>query len=98
MYLPVKKDIFLKKSKIFISKIINLHLKNLNSKYIILDQSINILNYQNVFSYFDDVRIIIVRRDPRGIFNSMKTRQSAAVPGYNLKIFCKWCDSIMKSI
>ena len=26
----------------------------------------------------------------------MKTRQSAAVPGYNLKIFCKWYDLFMK--
>ena len=96
MYLPVKEDVFFKKSKIFLNKLIKLHLKNTKSNKIILDQSVNILNYQNIFSFFDDVKIIIVTRDPRGIFNSMKTRQSAAVPGYDLKIFCKWYDEVMK--
>ena len=96
MYLPVKEDIFFKKSKIFLKKFIKTHLKNSKSNNIILDQSVNILNYQNIFSFFDDVKIIIVTRDPRGVFNSMKTRQSAAVPGHDLKTFCKWYEAVMK--
>ena len=96
MYLPVDEDIFFKKSKLYLAKIIKSHLKNLNSKCVVLDQSVNILNYQNIFSYFDNVKIIIVTRDPRGIFNSMKTRHSAAAPGHDLKIFCKWYEFLMK--
>ena len=77
-------------------KIIKLHLGNLKSNSIILDQSINLLNYQNIFSYFEDVKVVIITRDPRGVFNSMKTRQSAAVPGYDIKKFCKWYEFVMK--
>ena len=95
MYLPVEESVFFKQTKKYLNNLIKLHLKNKNSKYVILDQSVNILNYRDIFSFFDDVKVIIVTRDPRGIYNSMKSRQSAAVPGHDLKIFCKWYESIM---
>ena len=49
-----------------------------------------------VSKYFDNFKIIIVTRDPRSVYYSMKFRGSYAYPGYNLKKFVKWYDEIFK--
>jgi len=95
MYLPVKREVFLKQSKKYLKKIIQCQLQNKKSNYIVLDQSLNMWNFTDIFSYFDDVKIILVTRDPRSIFNSMKNRHAKAYPGYNLKIWTKWYEQIM---
>jgi hypothetical protein len=95
MYLPVKKEIFLKHSKNYLRKIIELHSQNKKINHIVLDQSLNMWNFKEIFSYFDDVKIILVTRDPRSIFNSMKNRSAKAYPGYDLKIWTKWYELIM---
>ncbi len=97
MYLPVKENIFFNKTKLYLKKIIKNQLRNKKTNFIVLDQSLNMWNFANIFSYFDDVKVILVTRDPRGIYNSMKTRQSAAYPGYNLKVWTKWYDQVMKN-
>ena len=95
MYLPAKKEIFLKQSKNYLRKIIQCHSQNKKINHIVLDQSLNMWNFTEIFSYFDDVKIILVTRDPRSIFNSMKNRDAKAYPGYNLKIWTKWYEQIM---
>ena len=40
----------------------------------------------NYFHISMMLRFILVTRDPRGIYNSMKTRHSRAYPGDDLKI------------
>lgn len=95
MYLPVKENIFIKETKKFISKIIKYQLKNSNTDYIIFDQAFSIFNFINVFSYFDNAKVILVTRDPRGIYNSMKTRKSGAYP-QTLKVWTEWFSQIMK--
>ena len=96
MYLPVKEDIFFEQSKIYLNKIIRYQLENKKLDNIVLDQALNMLNFNNIFSYFDNVKVILVTRDPRGIYNSMKTRKSSAYPNYNLKIWSEWYDQIMQ--
>jgi len=96
MYLPVEERLFLKQSKKYLNRIIKSQFKNRKINKIILDQTLNIWNFADIFSYFEDVKVILVTRDPRGIYNSMKNRQSAAYPGYSLKIWVKWYNQIMK--
>ena len=96
MYMPVKENDFKKETKKYLSKLVNLHLENKSSKYIILDQAVNIWNYAELFSYFDDVKVILVTRDPRGIYNSMKTRHSRAYPGDDLKNWTKWYQTLIE--
>ena len=95
MYLPVKEDIFLKESKKFISKIVKSQLKHKKLNYVVLDQSFSMYNFINIFSYFDNVKVILVTRDPRGIYNSMKSRKSGAYP-HNLKVWTEWYSQIIK--
>ena len=96
MYIPVDEKIFIKQSKIYINKIIKCHLKNKKIDHIVLDQALNMLNFTDIFSYFENAKVIIVTRDPRGIWNSMKSRGSLAYPHYNLKVWTAWYAQIMK--
>ena len=96
MYLPVKEDVFLKQSKIYLNKIIKIQSANKKLNYLVLDQALNMLNFTEIFSYFDDVKIILVTRDPRGIYNSMKTRKSAAYPDDSLKVWTEWYGQTMQ--
>ena len=48
------------------------------------------------FTTFERVQyreIIVVTRDPKAIYWSMKRRQSLAYPGHNIKLFVKWYKS-----
>ena len=96
MYLPEKKNIFFKQSSIYLEKIIKHQLKNKKSDYVVLDQALNMFNFFEIFSYFKDVKVILVTRDPRGIYNSMKTRRSSAYPHFNLRVWTKWYEQIMQ--
>ena len=96
MYLPVDEKIFFKQSINYLNKIVKSQLKNEKINYIVLDQALNMLNFVDTFSYFKNVKVIIVTRDPRGIWNSMKSRGSLAYPHYNLKVWASWFDQIMK--
>lgn len=94
MVVPVKKKIFIKETKKYLKELIKIHIKK-NTK-IILDQSASVLNYNEIFEFFDDLKIIIVTRDPRSVFYSMKSRFSNAFPGHDIKKFVIWYDYIMK--
>ena len=85
-----------KKSKIYLNKIIRHQLQNKKLDNIVLDQALNMLNFIDIFSYFDNVKVILVTRDPRGVYNSMKTRQSLAYPNYDLKLWTEWYNQIMQ--
>lgn len=94
MILPVDEKIFLREAKKYLKKIIQSNLKK--KQKIILDQPISIWNYHKIFKFFDDVKLIIVTRDPRSIFYSMKSRSSKAYPGADIKKFVIWYDYIIK--
>ena len=85
---------FIIETKIFLKKLIKTH--TIKNNKIILDQSISIWNLDEIFKYFEDIKIILVTRDPRSIFYSMKSRSSNSYPGHNIKKFVTWYTFIMK--
>ena len=91
--MPVNEKKFIKESRLFIKKII---LNNLNKKTIhknqniVLNQASNIFDPINSSQYFYNRKVIIVTRDPRDIFSSMKTRKSKGPPSYDVHLFLKW--------
>jgi len=91
--IPVDKKHFLKESKILIKKIIKNNLENdyvLTNQHIILNQASNIFNPFLSSQYFENNKIIIVTRDPRDIYSSMKNRKSKGSPSYDALLFTKW--------
>ena len=95
MRIPVEKKIFLKNTKIFLNKI--LYILSEKKKNYVIDQGGNFWDPIKSTQYFDRRKIILVTRDPRSIFSSMKTRKSLAYPGHNIRIFCEWYKNIMKN-
>ena len=88
MKIPVKEKIFFLETKKYLNKIFNFNKKNIKNKKLILDQATNFWNPLIVNKFFENPKIIVVTRDPRSIFYSMKSRQSFAYPGYDIKTFC----------
>jgi hypothetical protein len=91
--IPVSEKIFLKESKLFIKQIIlrNLGKKKVNNKQnIVLNQASNLFDPIYSSQYFENSKIIIVTRDPRDIFSSMKMRESKGSPSYDVNLFCNW--------
>ena len=48
--------------------------------------------------YGENTFPILVTRDPKGIYWSMKRRNSLSYPGYDLKIFVQWYKKIMEMV
>ena len=92
MSIPVDKKLFIYETKRYLKKIC---LINKTNKNVVLDQATNFWNPDIAFKYFDNLKIVLVTRDPRSIFYSMKSRASNAYPGYDIKKFVKWYQEIM---
>ena len=99
--IPAKKEVFINESIKYIEKII---LYNLNKKKIslnsnvVLNQAANIFNPIRSSQYFKNRKIIIVTRDPRDMFSSMKKRKSKGPPSYDVQLFIKWYKKCFDNI
>ncbi len=89
--LPVDEKKFLFEAKEYLKKIIlnNLEEKKIK-KNIVLNQAANLFDPINSSQYFENKKIIVVMRDPRDIFSSMKHRKSKGTPHRNVNTFIKW--------
>ena len=99
--IPVKKEIFINESIKYIEKIIlyNLNKKKISSNSnVVLNQAANIFNPIRSSQYFKNRKIIIVTRDPRDMFSSMKKRKSKGTPSYDVKLFIKWYKKCFDNI
>lgn len=96
MRLPKNEKKFIFETNKYLLDLFKFNIKSINKKNIILDQATNFWKPGIIFKYFDNAKIILVTRDPRSIFYSMKSRGSFAYPGYDIKIFVKWYRLIMQ--
>lgn len=96
MYFPSAEKIFWQNTKKYLYKVFKIQMKNNFSNKIILDQSFNMFNFIDAFKYFDNLKIILITRDPRSIFNSMRNNQSKAYPNQDIALWVKWYDQIIK--
>ena len=97
--IPKDENLFINHSKVLLDKILlnNIHSKK-TKKNKLIDQAVNILHPLESSIFYGNRKIIIVIRDPKSVFASMKRRKSFGFPGYDLKIFIKWYKWIMKKI
>ena len=99
MITPVSEKKFLKYTQDYIFDIFKLT-KNFNSrKSIVIEHGGNFWKpISSTIFYGNKRKIIIVSRDPKAIYSSMKNRNSLAYPGNDIKIFVSWYKSIMLKI
>ncbi len=84
--LPISEKNFISETKNYLLKVTS----GKKNKNILLNQSINALNIDEHQKFFKNCKVIVVTRDPRSIFSSMKSRNSFAFPGKDVNIFIDW--------
>lgn len=99
MIIPCKEKLFLKYTKEFLFNIFK-SCQNFNLKQnIVIEQGGNFLSPIDSTKYYGENRkVILVTRDPKAIFWSMKRRNSLSYPGYDVKKFVIWYREISKKI
>lgn len=72
-----EREVFIKKTKKYVNEIVNaISLKNNGVKNIILDQAIPLPKPLKAMNYFENVKMIIVDRDPRDIYIDLINRKA----------------------
>ncbi len=95
MTIPVNEKKFVARSIKLINNIIKILYPNPKGyKNIIFNQSANYWNIEETTKFFDKKKIIIVDRDPRSIFWSMKRTEAFSYPGHDVKTFIEWYKEI----
>ena len=99
MIIPVEEKKFLNYTKNYIFQIFKIGKKFNSKKNFVVEQGGNFWRpISSTIFYGNKRKIIVVLRDPRAIFSSMKRRNSLSYPGNDIKIFVKWYKSIMSKI
>ena len=93
MKLPIDEKNFLIETRKLIMKLCEANISSKN-KNTILDQAASFWHPEDYFKYFDDLKIVIINRDPRSIFYSMLSRNSKSYPSSNVSDFVKWYKNI----
>lgn len=97
MTLPVEKKSFLKLCNRFINNLIKiLHPDSKKFKNIIINQGGSLWNIIESTKFYDNSKIIIVNRDPRSIYWSMKRTQAFSYPSNSVDKFIVWYKSIQE--
>ena len=99
MIIPVSEKKFLKYTEKYILEIFKLS-KGFNpKKNIVLEQAGNFWSPITSTLFFGKKKkVIIVFRDPKAIFSSMRNRNSLSYPGNDIKIFVRWYKAIMSKV
>ena len=96
--IPKKEKIFLFEAKKYIKRILEYYCnKKIKNQNIVLNNAADVSDPIISSQYFENRKIIIVTRDPRDIFTSMKLRESRATPWYNVNSFIKWYKLLFDS-
>lgn len=96
MFLPKDEKIFLHESQKLLKKIIFGNISFSSKKNIVIEQAALFWNPIESTKFYGNRKVIIVTRDPRGIYWSMKRRKSLAYPYQNVDTFIKWYKNIFQ--
>ena len=97
MVLPVDEKVFVKEAIKFIDKILYSSTKN-KKRHIVIDQGANFWKPESSTKFYSNKKIILITRDPRSVFASMKSRKSLSYPGHNINTFIDWYKSITSKV
>ena len=99
MITPCDEKSFIEYSHKFIFDIFK-SLRNFDDKKnIVIEQGGNFINPVSSTKYYGESRkVIVVLRNPKAIFWSMKRRNSPSYPGHDVSVFVNWYKEIMSKI
>lgn len=86
----ISREEFNKYTKEYIEKVVN-SMNLLQTELIMVDQLLPPSNLHEYLNYFNDIKVVVVERDPRDIFLLEKNEwKGHVVPHTNVQDFCKW--------
>lgn len=92
----IDKETFYEYTKEYVEKVIG-SMNKKHTDFIMIDQLVPPSNIDRYLNYFNDIKVIVVDRDPRDIFLSEKTEwKSGVIPAKDVRDFCKWFEIIRR--
>lgn len=89
-YSVISQEEFLKYTKKYIDRLFN-YINIENKPYVMVDQMVPPTNTKRYTRYFNDVKVIVVDRDPRDIYLSeKKIWKWGVIPYKDVHEFCEW--------
>lgn len=100
MYLSIKPDEFIEKSKLFVKQLIDSLRTKKDATIIVLDQPFSADNPTKSFRFFDSPKAIVVDKDPRDLYLLAKVVLGASgrfIPSDSVEKFCEYYRRIMSN-
>ena len=98
-YCSIDKEFFYKKTKEYTSKLFAVLNPNKKKIFLAFDQLVPAMNSQRYFNYIDNLKVVIVDRDPRDLFllNEIKWKGAAYIcDTKNINEYINWYRSLRK--
>ena len=95
MIIPINRTKFIEEAQKMLENSLEI-LSNKKKQHYVIDQAINFWEPEESSIFFKNKKIVLITRDPRSIFASMKKRGSLSYPGHNVDLFIKWYKDIIK--
>lgn len=86
----ITEDEFLKYVKNYTAKLVNYLNYKENKKHIFVDQLLPSSNLKKISRYFDEIKCVVVDRDPRDIYILEKYFWNSKVIPQEVDVFCRW--------
>ncbi len=89
-YTSIDREAFYGATRKYITNLLQMCNKE-NKEYLMLDQLVPPTNIARYINYFDDIKVIVVERDPRDLFViENESYRWGIMPYKNVKEFCEW--------
>lgn len=91
------KEKFMVETKKYINSLINILDSKNEYEYLALDQLVTPYNLEEYYEFFDDLKVIIVDRDPRDLYLLNKIYwKEGWIPSHDVELYVKWFKGIRK--
>ena len=88
----IDKETFYKYTKEYTKKVID-YLNKDKKEFVMVDQLVPPSNVEKYLNYFDDIKVIVVERDPRDVFIAANVMyRERVIPYHNVVDYCKWYE------
>ena len=96
-YSAIDRETFYEYTKEYVEKVIY-SMNKKHTDFIAVDQLVPSSNINRYLNYFNDIKVVVVDRDPRDVFLNEKTEwKSGVIPAKDVRDFCKWFEIIRRS-
>ena len=92
----IDKETFYKYAREYIEKVVR-ELNPENKEFVMVDQLLPPSNIYQYLSYFDDIKVIVIDRDPRDLFiNANEFYREKIIPYSDVEQYCKWYELVRR--